>query len=1051
MGKSGGESVRVFVRCRPFNKLEKSKKCERVVFMNKEVNQCSIKVPGEPNKEPKTFTFDGVYNPSSQLEVYEETSHDLVNNVIDGFNGTIFAYGQTGCGKTYSMMGLDSPDEERGIIPKSFHHIFDTINANTEKNKKYLVRGAFIEIYNEEVRDLLAADYKQALPVKEHPEKGVFVQGLTHTVVKSSAELITIMDKGNGNRTVGATRMNAGSSRSHSIFVINIETVTHDEETNDDRFTAGKLNLVDLAGSERQSKTGAEGMRLTEAKNINLSLSALGNVISALTSKKAKHIPYRDSKLTRLLQDSLGGNTKTVMIAAVSPADYNYDETLSTLRYANRAKAIKNKPVKNEDPKDALLREYQEEIKRLKAMLTAQANGLPMPIPAPAESKSNQAEASTNQKKLKVESGGQVRVVEDQADIGKMKAELSKMQEESKRKTEELMTRLREEKQRIAKLQQDREQLLQEKTALKQKVLNEAAEWKASRRRSEGKDTTSSSQRLKLTPHEDGVGHRENSKLSRNTSHLPQKLDSTSNLAGNANKANESCSYGDDEYEKSAEIIQQTNMMDKEEKAIERQIADRRNLAQQIAEQVKQDTRDLKEHDDELKRLIQKERESAANQKADFEKQLAILQEKLLEGGEINTSDAEGKRRIDDARRKALKEKQEKLELERKQKKLQEEKVFLEDKYADIQEEIQGKTKKLKKLRTMYKLAKKEIAGSKQEIKDLQDEFENEREGYLSNIREIYREMSLHKQLLRKVVPDKFVDKIVKTSKWDDEEDCWKLPEIEFQTAFPKLRSNSRSRDQSRGRDDVSQGRHWSANYERSSISLGARPSGSASRSSYKSKKRSYYTGDVSFEQQIAHKAPARLKSLGGGANGPSFRSPVGSVGFEGGGAGGGGEVHRVPRKGRSPVRKRQEDRFLLAKRDKTPLKSSLPRRADRGNSITLMGSIGRSKSNSVIDQLNDAPVRKKFEPAPVPVISTSAKEVDLSALLGNAPKPKPKFEPARDRMSFAGSEHGTRQSIIKDAPTITRPRFQPAKIEHQDNHNPLFDFPATRRPQFRA
>mmetsp|Transcript_45727 Transcript_45727/g.76159 ORF Transcript_45727/g.76159 Transcript_45727/m.76159 type:complete len:142 (+) Transcript_45727:244-669(+) len=140
-------------------------------------------------------------------------------------------------------------------------------------------------------------------------------------------------------------------------------------------------------------------MRLTEAKNINLSLSALGNVISALTSKKAKHIPYRDSKLTRLLQDSLGGNTKTVMIAAVSPADYNYDETLSTLRYANRAKAIKNKPVKNEDPKDALLREYQEEIKRLKAMLTAQANGLPMPIPAPAESKSNQAEASTNQKK----------------------------------------------------------------------------------------------------------------------------------------------------------------------------------------------------------------------------------------------------------------------------------------------------------------------------------------------------------------------------------------------------------------------------------------------------------------------------------------------------------------------------------------------------------------------------------------------------------------------------------------------------------------------------
>jgi hypothetical protein len=207
---------------------------------------------------------------------------------------------------------------------------------------------------------------------QEHPEKGVYIPNLSWHECKRNLDCEKLMDKGNKNRATGATLMNADSSRSHSIFTINVEMC---EQANDgeEHYRVGKLNLVDLAGSERQSKTGASGDRLKEATKINLSLSALGNVISALVDGKAKHIPYRDSKLTRLLQDSLGGNTKTLMIAAISPAADNYDETLSTLRYANRAKNIKNKPKINEDPKDAMLRELQDEIRLLKEQLAGKA------------------------------------------------------------------------------------------------------------------------------------------------------------------------------------------------------------------------------------------------------------------------------------------------------------------------------------------------------------------------------------------------------------------------------------------------------------------------------------------------------------------------------------------------------------------------------------------------------------------------------------------------------------------------------------------------------
>ncbi len=267
------------------------------------------------------------------------------------------------------MEGDNEPSELRGIIPNTFEHIFDHIALNSTHDK-YLVRASYFEIYNEEIRDLLSPQKSaHGLELKESIDSGVYIKDLTSVVVKSVAEINSVLQKGKKNRSVGFTLMNAGSSRSHSIFSVVIECCSVDSDKNE-HIRVGKLSLVDLAGSERQSKTGASGDRLKEATKINLSLSALGNCISALVDGKSNHVPYRDSKLTRILQDSLGGNTKTVMCANAGPADYNYDESLSTLRYASRAKNIKNKPVVNEDPKDAKLREHQEEIARLKALLS---------------------------------------------------------------------------------------------------------------------------------------------------------------------------------------------------------------------------------------------------------------------------------------------------------------------------------------------------------------------------------------------------------------------------------------------------------------------------------------------------------------------------------------------------------------------------------------------------------------------------------------------------------------------------------------------------------
>ncbi|GAB1297261.1 Kinesin-like protein KIF3C [Apodemus speciosus] len=388
------EALKVVVRCRPLSRKEEAAGHEQILTMDVKLGQVTLRNPRAAAGElPKTFTFDAVYDASSkQADLYDETVRPLIDSVLQGFNGTVFAYGQTGTGKTYTMQGTWVEPELRGVIPNAFEHIFTHISRS--QNQQYLVRASYLEIYQEEIRDLLSKEPGKRLELKENPETGVYIKDLSSFVTKNVKEIEHVMNLGNQARAVGSTHMNEVSSRSHAIFVITVECSERGSD-GQDHIRVGKLNLVDLAGSERQNKAGPStaggsatqpaagggsgggsasgsgnsGERPKEASKINLSLSALGNVIAALAGNRSTHIPYRDSKLTRLLQDSLGGNAKTIMVATLGPASHSYDESLSTLRFANRAKNIKNKPRVNEDPKDTLLREFQEEIARLKAQL----------------------------------------------------------------------------------------------------------------------------------------------------------------------------------------------------------------------------------------------------------------------------------------------------------------------------------------------------------------------------------------------------------------------------------------------------------------------------------------------------------------------------------------------------------------------------------------------------------------------------------------------------------------------------------------------------------
>mmetsp|Transcript_40600 Transcript_40600/g.128037 ORF Transcript_40600/g.128037 Transcript_40600/m.128037 type:complete len:750 (-) Transcript_40600:234-2483(-) len=456
--KKDPECVKVVVRCRPMSRKEVEDQRIRIVEMDTKTGEVWLKNPEDTREQPKPFTFDQVYDHATDQQfLFETTARPIVDSVVQGYNGTVFAYGQTGTGKTHTMEGLWEPAEMRGIIPRSFCHIFESIEVTHDQN--FLVRASYLEIYNEEVRDLLSKDPKNKLELKEDVERGVYVKDLTSYVVKGVTEMENVLLAGKKNRSVGATLMNQDSSRSHSIFTIIIESsATHADGSKHIR--AGKLNLVDLAGSERQSKTGATGERLKEATKINLSLSALGNVISALVDSKTSHVPYRDSKLTRLLQDSLGGNTKTVMVANLGPADYNYDETLSTLRYANRAKNIKNKPRINEDPKDAMLREFQEEILRLKSLLEAQQSG-----EAPAAPQSSHGSSAVRQM-----SNHQLDEVKSK--LQQQKDELARAENMRQEERDKAEAEIRRKEEALAKEKRERERLATQLKAMEEKLVS---------------------------------------------------------------------------------------------------------------------------------------------------------------------------------------------------------------------------------------------------------------------------------------------------------------------------------------------------------------------------------------------------------------------------------------------------------------------------------------------------------------------------------------------------------------------------------------------------
>ncbi|XP_037745045.1 kinesin-like protein KIF21A isoform X12 [Chelonia mydas] len=398
-------SVRVAVRIRPQLAKEKIEGC----------HICTSVTPGEPQVflgKDKAFTFDYVFNiDSQQEEIYDQCVEKLIEGCFEGYNATVFAYGQTGAGKTYTMgtgFDVNITEDEQGIISRAVKHLFKCIEEKKQAaikqelpSPEFKVNAQFLELYNEEVldlfdttRDIDAKNKKSNIKIHEDSTGGIYTVGVTTRTVNGEAEMIQCLKLGALSRTTASTQMNVQSSRSHAIFTIHVcqtrvcsavdtdnvtdtKIISESSQTNEFETLTAKFHFVDLAGSERLKRTGATGERAKEGISINCGLLALGNVISALgdKSKKATHVPYRDSKLTRLLQDSLGGNSQTVMIACVSPSDRDFMETLNTLKYANRARNIKNKVMVNQDRASQQINGLRSEIARLQMELMEYKTG----------------------------------------------------------------------------------------------------------------------------------------------------------------------------------------------------------------------------------------------------------------------------------------------------------------------------------------------------------------------------------------------------------------------------------------------------------------------------------------------------------------------------------------------------------------------------------------------------------------------------------------------------------------------------------------------------
>ncbi|XP_057364516.1 chromosome-associated kinesin KIF4-like [Daphnia carinata] len=361
--------VRVAVRIRPLVPKEITEGSQH--FITKVPNQPQVTIKGSN----EAFTYDYVFGPDeSQSQVYDTAVTKIVGKIFKGYNVTILAYGQTGSGKTFSMGTADMVSttsavltDNSGIIQRAVKDLFQKMGEDASLT--FDINVSFLELYMEKVYDLLSKSRNEEVDIREDPKNGIKINGLTETPVSTWEETLKCLENGSLNRRTGATAMNHQSSRSHAIFTLTINQINKDSSS---IVKTSKFHLVDLAGSERASKTHAVGERFAEGVNINKGLLSLGNVISALCESNPRHIPYRDSKLTRLLQDSLGGNSHTLMIACVSPADSNYEETLSTLRYADRARKIKNKPIVNQDPTIVEVMALRAQVQQL---LAANNNG----------------------------------------------------------------------------------------------------------------------------------------------------------------------------------------------------------------------------------------------------------------------------------------------------------------------------------------------------------------------------------------------------------------------------------------------------------------------------------------------------------------------------------------------------------------------------------------------------------------------------------------------------------------------------------------------------
>eukprot|EP01084_Bolivina_argentea_P155919 271696_1 len=377
---SNVDNVKVAVRCRPLNERERKLKTKYVIEVDIENNQIALRKPRN-DKSIKSFRFDNVYGENStQKEVYEDTAYPLVESVLEGYNGTIFADGQTSSGKTYTMMGSGHND---GVIHRAIKAIFKSLaKAN---DRQFALRVSYLEIYNENIKDLLNPK-KQNLKITQDNFHRPTVNGLTIESITNDKQIFDILKHGMGNRNIGATKMNDQSSRSHTIFQLHLES-KQNVEINCDEFDGSVrssiLNIVDLAGSERAKKTDASGIRLKEGGHINKSLLTLGIVIKKLSElhknnnrNSNEHIPYRDSKLTHILEPALGGNSKTVVICTVTPADIHMEETNSTLGFASRAKEVKNCASITEMRDDAaVIKQQKKTIAELERKLYHMNNG----------------------------------------------------------------------------------------------------------------------------------------------------------------------------------------------------------------------------------------------------------------------------------------------------------------------------------------------------------------------------------------------------------------------------------------------------------------------------------------------------------------------------------------------------------------------------------------------------------------------------------------------------------------------------------------------------